>query len=214
MITTEYSKEELAEMISRMKRISTEFYNEARLIGVHPFVEFCGLMSAFIDMCEDSAQAGIDITVASGHFGKPLIAAPHKIEYIAEKFNCIFGPTLQNPVLRNAFLKEMGWTQDEDFEHLKQAAIRSGEGIEKSRIFMALMSKDYKVDPIPALQLGIAILLNKPIAILALDNEPIPEALRKLAFSVETIPDKDLTKSKKALNNIMQAAKDEGLFDH
>ncbi len=74
---------------------------------------------------------------------------------------------------------------DEAKKWLEENAKASEEKIESSAIFMAIHSKGMKESPLCALQLGIAILLNKPIAVIALDGEPVSPMLEKLAFAVE-----------------------------
>ncbi len=73
----------------------------------------------------------------------------------------------------------------EEKEWLDENAKRSGEGIESSSLFFTILTKGYKEEPLCALQLGIAILLDKPIAIVALDGVPVPRVLQKLAFAIE-----------------------------
>lgn len=72
----------------------------------------------------------------------------------------------------------------EDLEELKRVARSCGPKIEQSKIFLALVSKSYLEDPTAALQLGIAILLGKPIAVIGIDGVEIPDTLRKAAFHV------------------------------
>jgi hypothetical protein len=95
---------------------------------------------------------------------------------------------------------------DKEQEQFKKAAIATGEKIEQSTIFLSLLSKDYKTDPVVALQLGIAILLNKPIAVISLNGEEIPEALKKLAFCVEQIDDRGKEGLQAATARIIQVA--------
>lgn len=59
--------------------------------------------------------------------------------------------------------------------------------IEKSAMFVSLFSKGWRKDPTPLLQLSIAILLDKPICIIAVDNEVVPETLKKIAFAIEYV---------------------------
>ena len=74
---------------------------------------------------------------------------------------------------------------------LKKAAISSREKIEDSSIFLSLFTKNYRDDPLCALQLGIAIMLGKPIAILAPEGAEIPDTLARLADSVQVYNSKE-----------------------
>ncbi len=92
---------------------------------------------------------------------------------------------------------------------LKTATEASGEKIEKSGIFLSLLTKNYKKDPLCALQLGIAIILGKPLALIVVDGEPVPETLRRLAFAVEECNDPADVKT--AAANIMREAERLGI---
>ena len=71
-------------------------------------------------------------------------------------------------------------------DELKKEAISVGEKIEDSAVFMSLYTQSYKDDPMCALQLGIAIMLDKPIGIIAEDGVSVPEVLARIASGVET----------------------------
>ena len=88
-----YSKEELTKMVAGMEAISAWFYPQAVKIGHHAFIEFCGLMNEYINMCQASLDQGADFTKSNVHVGGSLPIAPHHARYLAEKFECIFGPT-------------------------------------------------------------------------------------------------------------------------
>lgn len=94
MTDRNYTDEELREMLSRMKDASTEFYRRATAIGNHAFIEFTGLMNEYIKACEEALAAGQDFTLANTHTGIALPLQPHHVMYLAEKLNCIYGPTL------------------------------------------------------------------------------------------------------------------------
>ena len=69
---------------------------------------------------------------------------------------------------------------------MKRVSERSGEGIKNSEVYMGVASMDYMKEPQCALELGIAIMLDKPIALLVMEGVKIPENLRKVAVAVET----------------------------
>lgn len=89
-----YSPEERAQMIQSMRDVCHSFYLQAIRTNVHPFIEFCGLMSKYIDVCERASKTGIDFTETSVHTGNPLPVEDHDVEYFAEKFSCIFASTM------------------------------------------------------------------------------------------------------------------------
>lgn len=92
-----YSKEELMTMIKGMHDASSTLYYSAVKIGNHPFIEFCGLMNEYIQICEQTLASGKDFTDASIHGEDALVVYPYNLEYLAEKFTCIFETTLRVP---------------------------------------------------------------------------------------------------------------------
>ncbi len=100
--------------------------------------------------------------------------------------------------------KQNAWLQD---------AVKTGEKIEKSAIFFSLVSKSYKKDPLCALQLGIALLLGKPLAIISVNGEKIPEQLSKLAFAVEQIHGDMPQSIQAAADKIIKKAKAAGIIN-
>ena len=104
-----YSSDELRTMIRGMTAVSHDFYPAAVRVGNHAFIEFCGLMNEYIKLCQQTVKEDGDFTMGNVHTGRPLVAHDFNIRYIAEKFECIFGPTLQDPKLRAIFMEAMGW---------------------------------------------------------------------------------------------------------
>ena len=101
-----YSRAELEEMIREMEAISEHFYWNAVKVRNHAFIEFCGLMNEYIQMCRDTMLAGGDFTQCNVHSGRSLSVAEHQGAYLAEKFECIFGPTLRsNPRIARDFVR-------------------------------------------------------------------------------------------------------------
>lgn len=109
-----YSKDELDMMVVKMNLISDNFYPQATRVGNHAFIEFCGLMKKYADMCSRTAAAGHDFTQANVHTGQALVAEDHDIRYLAEKFECIFGPVLEDPTNREIFFEAMGWNNEKE----------------------------------------------------------------------------------------------------
>lgn len=104
-----YSKEECEEQSKKMSDVSSEFYSKAVRVGHHQFIEFTGLMNKYIQIFNQTVKAGIDPNICNIHSGGSLVMNEHDVEYMAEKFGCIFETTLKDPAMRNVFLKAMEW---------------------------------------------------------------------------------------------------------
>jgi hypothetical protein len=104
----DYSPEERAAMLKRMGALSAVFYGQACAIGVHAFIEFCGLMNEFIKVCAEAHKVGHPFPVSNTHTGAPLPFKPYHVEYLAEKLNCIYGPALfAEEANRRAFIETL-----------------------------------------------------------------------------------------------------------
>jgi hypothetical protein len=84
------SHEEREEALRKMKEASSNYYFAAQRIGVHPFIEFTGLMNEYIQACERAHHQGIDFTDCSTHSGLSLPLRPYEVDYINQKLECIF----------------------------------------------------------------------------------------------------------------------------
>lgn len=99
---------ELEACVQRMKAASHEFYKAAVKTGCHPFIEFTGFMNEYIKLAEKAARAGIDFRNLNTHSGKALPMETFEASYVAEKFDCIFGPSLRSdPEIYKAFDKKL-----------------------------------------------------------------------------------------------------------
>lgn len=85
------SSEERETSLKKMRDASRQFYASATQTGNHAFIEFCGLMNEYIGMCEAAHAAGADFTEFNVHSGQHLPLAPHNLNYINEKMQCIYG---------------------------------------------------------------------------------------------------------------------------
>lgn len=85
-----FSVAEREEALAQMEQLSSAFYANVIHIGVHPFIEFTGLMNEYIKCCREAHEAGIDFSQCNRHTGQPLPMKPHQIDYINEKLECIF----------------------------------------------------------------------------------------------------------------------------
>lgn len=66
-------------------------------------------------------------------------------------------------------------------EELKEAARRNAEMISGSKVFMCLFNEHMVEEVIPLLQMGLAIYMDKPIALLVPEGVRVPHNLQKLA---------------------------------
>lgn len=108
-----HSDEQLQEILVKMDKVSDIYYWNAIQVGNHAFIEFCGLMGEYQKICRTTMEAGVDFTICNRHAGVPLIAHDYQIKYLAEKFECIFGPLFENKKNRQIFFKAMGWEESE-----------------------------------------------------------------------------------------------------
>jgi len=104
-----YSKEERDIQIENMTKVSNAFYSQVTRVGVHAFIEFTGLMNKFIDICRNTSNAGVDFNECNTHTGDELVVHDYDLAYLAEKMDCIFGPTLADEGKRRYFFRAMGW---------------------------------------------------------------------------------------------------------
>jgi hypothetical protein len=83
--------QEREQALQLMTRTSEHFYASARLVGVHPFIEFTGLMNEYIKICRDAHAHGIDFTECNAHSGQKLPLRHQHLDYLNEKLECIYG---------------------------------------------------------------------------------------------------------------------------
>lgn len=74
----------------------------------HAFIEFCGLLGKYTELCAKAAAQGIDFTEASVHGSTPFPVEVHDMQYLGEKLRCIFGPMIDaNPAARAALKRAL-----------------------------------------------------------------------------------------------------------
>lgn len=98
------SRQELDEILRDMRTVNERLYWTMFHFGFghrcHAFLEFCGLMSKYADLCRVAAAAGVDFRFTNTHSGAALPMETHHVEYLAEKLACIYGPFFeQHPEL-------------------------------------------------------------------------------------------------------------------
>lgn len=103
--------------------------------------------------------------------------------------------------------------QEKEKEFLREVIARTEPKIRGSAVFLSLFSEQMQKEPVPILQLGLAVLLDKPIAIIAFDDEVVPENLRKLAFFVARAKRGDMESVEAATRAIIErmSAKEGGI---
>jgi hypothetical protein len=103
-----YNKEELQAITQKMRNTANRVYVLLQSCEVHAFIEFNGLMQKYVDLCQRASDAGVDFTMFNTHNDRAFTVHAHDIEYMAEKFDCIFGPLFRrNLVLWDLFKKKL-----------------------------------------------------------------------------------------------------------
>lgn len=100
-----------------------------------------------------------------------------------------------------------------ELEALQEITERNQKMIQNSRIFLflTLFSDGYEKDATPVIQIGLAVLLDKPIGIIALRGAKVSEHLKKLAFSIEHVSGDDPESLTRATERLIEKAKELGL---
>ena len=83
-----FSEREVA--LQRMDETIKRFYSSAVQIHCHPFIEFAGVMTAYLKSAQRAHESGIDFTECNRHSGNPLPMEGFEISYLNEKLDCIF----------------------------------------------------------------------------------------------------------------------------
>ena len=113
LAATPVNHEELTELLKEMQKVAEQtywlFFRSGMGAQCHAFIEFNGLISSYVQMCERAAAKGIDFRMVNTHNGGALPMEVHQAAYIAEKLECIFGPSLRaNPEAAEAFKRGLG----------------------------------------------------------------------------------------------------------
>lgn len=82
---------ERAQALKRMVDTISRFYSSAIQIGNHPFIEFAGVMMAYLNSCRRAHEGGVDFTECNRHAGQQLPMESFEVDYLVEKLGCIFG---------------------------------------------------------------------------------------------------------------------------
>lgn len=76
--------------LQEMQAAADAFYAAAIKIGVHPWIEWTGLLNEYIKVCREAHRSGIDFANCNKHMGVLLPMRGHQLDYINEKLECIF----------------------------------------------------------------------------------------------------------------------------
>lgn len=100
----------------------------------------------------------------------------------------------------------------EDMDQLKRVVEGSESKMESSSVFLSLFGKSYRDDPTCLIQLALAILLDKPLAFIVMDDVKIPKTLKKIAFCIERVkgadPEALAAAVKRILNEVERGAEE------
>ncbi len=102
-----YNQAERTKILKQMRAVSDQFYAGAVRTNCHPFIEFCGVLNEYSTVCERASDAGIDFTQANRHSGGALPIETFNANYLGEKVGCIYGPSLKDPKVFQAFIRAM-----------------------------------------------------------------------------------------------------------
>lgn len=96
---------------------------------------------------------------------------------------------------------------------LDHAGKDSGQKISDSAAFIGVGSTNYMENPLCALQLGLAILMDKPIFMIVDHDRPVPKALVKVADCIERVKmndPRDMKRAQKSIQQFLQQLKPQG----
>ncbi len=85
---------------------------------------------------------------------------------------------------------------------VKDVAKTSGPKIQNSEVFTSIFTNNYIQSPQCALELGLAIMMDKPIVIVAIDDQQIPKHLTKIASCIERVKSNDKDGMDRAMASI------------
>ena len=100
-----------------------------------------------------------------------------------------------------------------ELERLRKIAKGSGKKIEQSSIFLSIFTENYENDPVPALQLGLAMIMDKPIVLVVPEGVIVPENIKKVAQAIEYFDRDDKASMGKATRRLVAIMKDKLEYD-
>lgn len=104
----EYTRQELLDLCAKMDAAVQRTYPLLVACGVHPLVEFNGLMHEYVVLCRALADKGVQFPFASVHGSVSVEAEDHSVAYLSEKLACIFAPFLRgNPRAKDILVRAL-----------------------------------------------------------------------------------------------------------
>lgn len=95
------------ETLRYAESISGQFYAAAAKLGLHSFIEHCGLMNEHLKVLRRAHDAGHDIHMFNVHGSASFPMKTYEAQYLAEKFSYIFAAYLDEPEALQTFLREV-----------------------------------------------------------------------------------------------------------
>jgi len=96
----------------------------------------------------------------------------------------------------------------QDKKYLTNIIKRNIGPMKESRVFLSLFSEDMKKEPIPILQLGMAVLMDKPIALMVKRGAKVPKHIIKIATAIEYLEDDSPQSIQKVTSSLMEKMRD------
>ena len=79
----------------------------------------------------------------------------------------------------------------EERNYLKKVLEKSKEGMDASEIFLSIYTPNFLDGPECMLQIGYALMKDKPIGLLVIEGAKVSEMLKKVAFAIEYVKTPD-----------------------
>lgn len=98
--------------------------------------------------------------------------------------------------------------KDKDIEKLKKIAAESAKGLNQSQIMISIFTESYKKDPVTLIQLGMSILMDKPMAFVVPYGVQVPENIIAVAKAIEYYDANDKSTMEIATDRLMNKMKD------
>lgn len=95
---------------------------------------------------------------------------------------------------------------------LKDAARRNAAMIDQSVVCLSLFTPGCRHDPIVLMQLGLAVVLDKPMLLLVAKGMTVPENIRRLAYFLEEVDFDDAEARNAATLRLIDTARARGFL--
>jgi hypothetical protein len=86
---------------------------------------------------------------------------------------------------------------------MKKVVERNGQALQESAVYLSMFTKNFMKDPKCMLELGMAIMMDKPICLLVFDGVKLPDNLKRVATKIEYVNKNDMDGVKDATQKIM-----------